>query len=293
MSASAAHPEALLLRAAELKDAPVLGRICYEAFRTIAEGHNYPPDFPSPEIAAGLLGSFISHPGFYSVVAERDGVILGSNFLDERNPILGVGPITVTPEAQNRQVGRRLMEAVLKRSRDRNALGTRLVQAGYHLRSLALYTKLGYDPRESLACLQGTIPRSPIPKRSVRAAMESDLEECRKLCTQVLGFDRAGELKDAIRQGSATVVETDGRISGYATAVAFFGHQVGESNLDIQALITAAPSIEGPGMLVPIRNAELLRWALSSGLRITQTMTLMSTGAYADPQGAYVASVFY
>lgn len=293
MSLQTGRPGTLLLRPATPEDVPVLGRVCYEAFRAIAQAHNYPPDFPSPEVASGLLGTFISHPGFYSVVAERDGVILGSNFLDERNPIFGVGPITVTPEAQNQQVGRRLMEAVLRRSRDLSAPGTRLVQAGYHLRSLALYTKLGYDPRETLACLQGELPRSPVPARTVRPATESDIEACRRLSTHTLGFDRTGEVKDAIQQGSATVVETDGRISGYATAVAFFGHQVGESNMDIQALVTAAPRIEGPGMLVPARNAELLRWALSSGLRIIQTMTLMSTGDYADPRGAYVASIFF
>ena len=35
-----------------------------------------------------------SHPGFYGVVAESDGRIIGSNCLDERSPIAGVRPIT-------------------------------------------------------------------------------------------------------------------------------------------------------------------------------------------------------
>jgi predicted N-acetyltransferase YhbS len=293
MNAGTETERSLRLRAGTPAVAPELGRICYEAFRTIAEAHRYPPDFPSPAVAAGLLESFLKHPAFFHVVAEEDGRIVGSNFMDERNAVYGVGPITVTPETQNRGVGRRLMEAVLHRAEDRSAPGTRLVQAGYHMRSLALYTKLGYDPREPLACLQGPILRPSLASRTVRPARDSDVATCVALCHRVLGFDRRGELEDAIRAGSARVVESDGRVTGYSTAVAFFGHQVGETNQDLEALIQGASEIGGPGILVPLRNAELLRWALTSGLRLVQTMTLMSTGAYQPPAGPYVASVFY
>jgi hypothetical protein len=37
------------------EDVETCGRICYEAFKSISERHNFPPDFPSPEVAAGLL----------------------------------------------------------------------------------------------------------------------------------------------------------------------------------------------------------------------------------------------
>ena len=36
------------------------------------------------------------------------------------------------------------------------------------------------------------------------------------------------------------MAERHGRITAYATAMAFWGHAVGESNLDVQALIAAA-----------------------------------------------------
>jgi len=45
--------------------------------------------------------------------------------------------------------------------------------------------------------------------------------------------------------------------------------------------------------LVPLRNGELLRWCLAAGLRITQTMTLMSVGLYNPPEGAWLPSVTY
>ena len=78
-------------------DAAACGTICYEAFKSVCMAHGFPPDFPSPEVATGLMSMLLAHPGFYSVVAEVDGRIAGSNFLDERASIAGVGPITVDP----------------------------------------------------------------------------------------------------------------------------------------------------------------------------------------------------
>jgi hypothetical protein len=61
----------------------------------------------------------------------------------------------------------------------------------------------------------------------------------------------------------------------------------------MRALIGAAESFPGPGFLVPMRNGELLRWCLAEGLRITQTMTLMTIGLYNQPDGAWLPSVTY
>jgi hypothetical protein len=110
---------------------------------------------------------------------------------------------------------------------------------------------------------------------------------------RVHGHDRSGELLDAIKQGTATVVEHGGRITGYATAVAFFGHAVGETNEEVKALIGAAPGFAGPGFLLLTRNGELFRWCLEHGLHVVQPMTLMSVGLYNEPAGAFLASVLY
>src|SRR2546421_7121547 len=218
----------LKLRPGTPGDALACGTICYQAFKDISEAHNFPPDFPSADAAVGLLGWMLAHPKFYSVVAEIDGRIVGSNFLDERNTIAGVGPITVDPAVQNRAIGRRLMDAVHERAAKRNFAGVRLIQAGFHTRSLSLYAKLGYDVREHLACMQGNALDLSVEGYVVRPAAEADIEPSNRLCRRVHGHDRDGELRDAVAKRSATVVEHDGRISGYATVVGFFGHAVGE-----------------------------------------------------------------
>src|SRR5204863_4799117 len=151
----------------------------------------------------------------------------------------------------------------------------------------------GYDVREHLACMQGDAMGIAIAGHVVRPAAHGDFENCNRLCHQVHGHDRAGELKDAVAQGSAAVVEHDGRITGYATVIGFFGHAVGETNKDLKALIGAAGEFAGPGLLLPTRNGELFRWCLTSGLRIAQPMTLMSKGLYNEPSGAFLPSILY
>jgi hypothetical protein len=169
----------------------------------------------------------------------------------------------------------------------------RLVQAAYHCRSLSLYTKLGFESREPLSVFQGAALKLSIPGYAVRPARESDLEECARLCIRVHGHNRTGEMRDALRPGHAAVVERAGRITGYTSAIAFFGHTVGETNEDLEALIGAAESFGGPGFLVPTRNGDLMRWCLNNGLRIVQPMTLMTVGLYNEPTGAYLPSVLY
>jgi len=284
---------AITLRRGTPADAQVCGRICYDAFYGINTAHNFPPDFPKPEVSVGLFSMMLAHPGFYVVVAERDGVIVGSNGVDERSAIAGIGPITVNPSAQNSGVGRQLMLHVLERAGARGCPGVRLVQTAFHNRSLALYTKLGFDPREPLSCMQGPPLRLGIPGYAVRAATAADLAACSELCLRVHGHTREGEVRDAIQQGTATVVEHDGRVTGYTTALAFFGHTVGESNTDLKALIGAAAGFGGSGFLLPTRNADLLRWCLNHGLHIVQPMTLMSLGLYNEPRGAFLPSIAF
>lgn len=283
----------LLLRPGTRSDAADCGRICFEAFDRIAREHGFVGDLPDVETATGLMDMLLSHPGFYSVTAELDGRIVGSNFLDERSRVVGVGPVTVDPDCQNAGVGRRLMEDVMRRAEERQAPGIRLLQAAYHCRSFALYASLGFEFRETLACLQGPPIGRTVPGHTVRPATDADLASCNELCRRVHGADRGGEVSDALKQGTARVVEHDGRVTGYATDLAYFAHAVGETAEDLKALIASATAFGGPGILVPAGDTALLRWCLRHGLKVTQLATLMTIGLYNAPAGAYLPSILY
>ena len=141
--------------------------------------------------------------------------------------------------------------------------------------------------------LQGTPPALSIPGRAVRPAREDDLPACGDLCLRVHGHDRNGELHDAVAAGTATVVERPERISGYATGFGYGWHAVAETNEDLIALLASAQKFMGLGILLPSRNAELLRWCLAHGLRLVQQSTLMTIGLYNEPAGAWLPSIVY
>lgn len=273
-------------------DVPTCARICYEAFTAIAAQHNFPPDFPSPEFAEAVLAGLLAHPEVTATAAVVDGAVVGSCFVTDTGPIAAIGPITIAPGTQNASIGRQLMEHALADATRRGFAGVRLVQAAYHSRSMSLYAKLGFEVREPLVCMIGDPLGLTLPGLTVRPATPADVEPCNRLHFRIHGHTRHPELADAIRQGLAMLVERDGRITGYCTAIGFVGHAVGETNADVQALIGAAPLFVGPGVLVPTRNGDLFRWCLAQGLRVTQPLTLMTIGLYNEPNGAFLPSVF-
>jgi predicted N-acetyltransferase YhbS len=275
-------------------DAEACAQICFDAFGGIHDHHRFPRDFPVLEAAAGLMATWIPHPSVWGVVAERDGRIVGSNFLDERGPIRGVGPITVDPQGQNAGVGRRLMEAVLERGQ--GAPGIRLLQDAFHMRSLSLYGSLGFDVKESVVVIAGEPLGGLTGDAEVRALEEGDLDECEALCKKVHGFERTNELRDSIQAFKPFVAVRNGRITAYASSVVFWpmNHGVAESEEDMRALLLgAAAEVNEPILfLVPLRSG-LFGWALGEGLRLVKPMNLMALGEYQEPRGSWFASVLY
>ena len=289
-----ASADRITLREPEAADAARCAEIVFEAFGAIQDHHHFQRDFPAVEAAAGLLDMFIAHPQIWGVLAEVDGQIMGSNFLDERSPIRGVGPITVDPEGQDSGVGRRLMEAVLERGKE--APGIRLLQDAFHMRSLALYETLGFDVKEGVAVVTGNPRERALSDHEVRPLEDQDLDACEELCLAVHGYERTNELRDAKQAFTPFVALRDGRIVAYASAVSFWpmNHGVAETEADMQALMVGtAASIDEPlAFLVPLRS-ELFRWSLQQGLRLVKPMNVMALGDYRDPQGSWFPSVLY
>jgi len=147
--------------------------------------------------------------------------------------------------------------------------------------------------REPLVVLQGRTRQRSVPGCTVRPATLEDIATCNALSHRIHGFDRGADLAYSTQQGTALIVEREGRVVGYSTGLAFFGHTTAESNQDLRALLTSVESFGGAGFLVPKRNSELFRWCLSNGLRIVEPLTLMSIGLYSEPSGAWLPSILF
>ncbi|MDQ4055237.1 MAG: GNAT family N-acetyltransferase [Actinomycetota bacterium] len=278
-------------------DTETVARILFQAFAGIHDRHCFPRDFPTFEAGVDLVSHFTAHPSIWGVVAERDGEIVGSNFLDERGPVAGVGPITVDTRAQGAGVGRQLMHVVLGRAEGRDDV--RLLQDSFNVQSLALYTSLGFRAEEPVALMSGRPSAAPPADVEVRPLTPEDVPACERLSLAVHGFERTAELRDSLQAPGLEpfVAVRAGRVVGYATTVSVFpaAYAVAETEAVMAALVAGAVTATGEpaSILVPVRQHQLFRWALEAGLRVVKPMTYMSTGGYRRPRGAWIPSVLY
>jgi len=284
----------VIIREINMNDAEIAGKIGFEAFRGIADKHNFPFDFPSVEAAEGFVKMWISHPQIYGVAAEN-GKFIGSNFLTEFDEIRGVGPITVDTNVQSRGTGRALMEAVIERGK--NAAGIRLVQSAYNTKSMSLYASLGFEVKEPLAQMEGKLTGEISKNVTVRPMKGEDLVECAELHKRVHGFTRTGELSLCLQAFKPFVALREGKIVAYASTVSMWhlNHGVAETESDMRDLLVGASAelSEPVSFLLPTRQASFHRWALHAGLRMVQPLSLMAMGEYHKPNGTWFPSVLY
>lgn len=286
------------IRQMKREDVEICGRICYAAFKNIADCHNFPPDLPSPEFAVEIAESFFANPQIYGVVAENDaGEIVGSNYLWEYDEIRAVGPVSVDPNKQAKGAGRRLMEAVLERGT--SSEGIRLVQDAFNTASMSLYASQNFDVKEPLVMIAGAIKGELPEGTQVRPIQAEDYEQCAELCRRIHGIERTGELKNTPPFLTSYVALRDGRVTAYASAPHLWAmnHAVAETLEDMQAVLTGAGNLSGENQplsfLLPTRQTDLFRWCLKQKMQVVKPSTLMSMGKYTEPRGYFLPSVGY
>jgi hypothetical protein len=129
--------------------------------------------------------------------------------------------------------------------------------------------------------------------RSARLVLDdNDISLCNELCKSAYGFSRYMELRQAIDQGVAVMIEQDGVVTGYAAGIGMLCHAVAKSNDDLKALIGHASTILGSGFLVSGRNHEIINWLFENGFKIGWPANLMTIGPYQEPPTPFLPSIF-
>jgi len=282
------------IRRATPADIDACARINYEAFKGVSDRHQFPTDFPTLDFATEITGELIDSPSFFDIVAESEGSVVGCGFMDERNPIRGIGPVSVDRAFQSQGTGRKIMKALLEKGKE--APGIRLVQESFNLASLSLYISLGFDVKEPLLLMEGKFRSQPQYGFEVRPLRSEDVDECEALCKRVYGCDRTSEIEYALNHLSPLVATKQGRIVAYTCAVSTFGHSIAETEADMQALLLGAAAYS-PGEVLcfhlPVRYASLFRWCLQEGLRGLKPLAVMAVGDYQQPAGCCFPSYLY
>ncbi len=282
------------IRRAQPSDIDVCARITYEAFKDISDRHLFPTDFPTLEFATEIIELLIESPLFFDIVAESSGAVVGCGFMDKRNPIRGIGPVSVDRAFQGRGTGREIMKALLEGGRD--AVGIRLVHESFNMASLSLYASLGFEVKEPFVLMEGKFRSQPQHGFEVRPMTSEDVAECAALCEKLCGCDRTSEIEYALNDFSPFVACKQGRIVAYTCAVSALGHSVAETEADMQALLLGAAAYSSDRLLafhLPLRYANLFRWCLQEGLRALKPMAVMAVGEYRSPEGCWLPSFVY
>lgn len=279
------------IRAAVAGDAAACAAAAYTAHARVSAAHNFPSELPTLEIATRFIRSKLEHLRCRGYVAQKDGQVVGSVFVTgmDDGPAGAIGPLTVDP-AHEGGVGAALMQEAVAEAARMGIVQLRLIQSPTHLRSL---TKAGFDLREPLLVVTNTVPTHAADSSGLRRATPGDDQDCACLCREAYGFARSAELKEAIGNNTATVLERKDRIVGYACSVGFRGHAVASTVEDLMVLVAHAPKSPGPGLFVPTRNGALLRWLFRNGARALWPAAILSIGDFHEPTTPYLPGLLF
>lgn len=274
-------------------DGAALADICYRAFKDISDRHGYESDFHNVQFAQMVISGCIANESGYSVAANVDGTLAGSNFFSFTDEVAGVGPVSVDPERQGAGAGRALMEDLLRAAKEQGIERVRLMQDAFNMTSLALYASLGFDTKHPAALLE------PVPKAhpDVRLMAPDDLDAVEALSLDIYKVSRRDDAGQHIGRGpfKPFVRERNGRIVGYFV-IGMVGHGCAESEDDLLVLAQHAASEAPPEIarcFCPLREGSLYRKMLAAGFRNRKVMNLMTIGPYDEPEGAWMPSVGY
>ena len=156
---------------------------------------------------------------------------------------------------------------------------------------MGLFPSLGMMVRKLLLNLNGTIDGKSHPAIRIERGTESEVKTCSEFCEKYYRAGRSREINDAAVDGSLLVARENGSVVGFSTGIGFSGFSVALTNDVLKSLIVNQATVEPTGILVPSTNHSFVKWCFDSGLKINQSMNLMTLGEYEAPVGKWLPSI--
>ena len=164
-----------------------------------------------------------------ALAAERDGELVGSNFVTCWGSVGFFGPLSVRPELWDQGVASRLMEATVALFERRRTAHLGLFTFPQSPKHLALYQKFGFWPRYLTPVMAKPVeprPSTPAARYTQLPAAEQEaaLDACRELTTTACdGLDLEREIRAVASQGLGEVLLVDDPSGLAAFAVCHLG----------------------------------------------------------------------
>ncbi|XP_024389470.1 uncharacterized protein [Physcomitrium patens] len=310
--ASANNGAGFTIREMRPEDVQDAGDVLYRAFYVDSLATGVPTSFnvASPEVASRMLGSFVSQPSCYKLVAiDSEGKVVGGVLIQHGsgdNSAHGVGPVFVSLDAADRGIGKTVTKAVVEHAQSLNAPSIRLNTSASNRKSFCLYASLGFMPVECTTSFFGTVnPDDGVIAASAleistevvrtRKMEAADIKACGDMYSKAMGYDREDEIRDMHSKFSekcwVATTKDNSTILGYTTGLFLLGHTMGSSEAAWVAVITRAirenngnvSSLTIPGAYYP----RLIKWALATKLILTRHNWYMVIGMYQKPNDGF------
>ncbi|CAD7699516.1 unnamed protein product [Ostreobium quekettii] len=287
------------------------------------------PPRDEDDIAKQMVTFKAQHPNaivFVAMAVDGEGnesEMIGTNGIDLRDGIGGIGVLSVATKNHGRGVGRALMEVVMESSEKRGGRGVSLTVNAANVRAFSLYASLGFRVVEFCVDVEGRVSdeeeaaildRAAAQGLTVREMVADDVPLCDRLFAKSFGFSRINGLRDSQAgrdgfQGKTALVVTrrsasgGDEIVGYTTLISITGHYLAESEDVMQTMVaygsrmlksTSKPA-KASLRVMTHHNPALLMWAMKAGLRVKSHWLWMYRGEpfQLDKKLAYCPDWYY
>lgn len=222
------------------------------------------------------------------VARDEIGRVVGSAmWFPMGEDFASIGMVITSPRLQDHGAGNWLMGHILGRVGNRGKV-LNATRAAYRL-----YLSLGFMPLATVHQHNGVVGSLPAFARRARPLRPEDAAAVHALDTGAIGAPRRALLDRLLQLAAGTVIERDGRVTGFALCRKFGrGHVVGpvvaETEEDAIALIGPhAEAMAGHFLRVDTRQPEgpLRDFLVAAGLRHYDTVTRMGLGPVLQPTG--------
>jgi len=283
------------------EDLSAVADIFYHAFNDFNASVGLPKEWESIEMANGLVSALYHHPNYTAWVAEdtNKSRVVGSMFLDLSDEVMAPGPLSIASDAQNVKVGRALMDYMKAYCIAIGKPDIRFVQVGNNVKSFALYSSLGYIPRDTLTMMQGRasqeLAQQYRQQYEVRRMLPEDVDICSQLYQDTVGVNRYHDINNSLNPQSPynpyVVLDKsqNGKIVGYTTGFFLLGHGIYATEEAFQALfsiVSAQSEQESVFHLRAQHYPNVLYWAICQAkARVVRQQIFMTHGKYREPEG--------